>query len=76
VWIQSKNSCHQENREEKNMTNNTNSKNFLQIITSAPQKVMNFLSGAVAKVFSPSEDNYPETGTQPFEGEPADKKHY
>ncbi len=29
---------------------------------------------AVVRIFQPSEDDYPETGVQPFEGEPYDEK--
>jgi hypothetical protein len=58
------------------MTDKTNTTTFLQSIKEAPQKIINFIAGAIARIFSPRDDNYPETGTQPFEGEPADKKHY
>jgi hypothetical protein len=54
----------------------TNTKNFFQSLKQAPEKIINFISGAVARIFAPRDDNYPETGTQPFEGEPPDKKHY
>lgn len=29
-----------------------------------------YLTEGVARIFSPSTDEYPETGVQPFEGEP------
>lgn len=32
-----------------------------------------YLFTGVAKIFQPSDDNYPETGVQPFEGEPYDE---
>ncbi|NJL42199.1 MAG: isochorismate synthase [Leptolyngbyaceae cyanobacterium SM1_4_3] len=28
----------------------------------------------ITRIFSPTDDNYPSTGVQPFEGDPADKK--
>lgn len=31
--------------------------------------VLQFFSGAVARIFAPSDDQYPNTGVQPFEGE-------
>jgi hypothetical protein len=30
--------------------------------------VMRFVSEAVIRLFSPTDDNYPNTGVQPFEG--------
>jgi hypothetical protein len=35
-----------------------------------PQKVFRYIISAVARIFSPNDDNYPATGVQPFEGEP------
>jgi hypothetical protein len=32
--------------------------------------IMQYLLGAVARVFSPDEHDYPSVGVQPFEGEP------
>ena len=32
-----------------------------------------YLRDGVARLFQPSEDNYPKTGVQPFEGEPYDE---
>jgi hypothetical protein len=58
------------------MTDKKSNRTFFQSIQEAPQKVINFISGAVARIFAPRDDNYPETGTQPFEGDAADKKHY
>jgi hypothetical protein len=34
--------------------------------------MMQYLLGAVARVFSPDEHDYPAVGIQPFEGEPYD----
>lgn len=35
--------------------------------------VIQFVSGAVSRIFAPSDDQYPPTGVQPFEGEPNKK---
>ena len=40
------------------------------------QEVINFLLGGFQKIFSPSEDDYPAVGLQPFEGKTAEKKHF
>jgi hypothetical protein len=36
--------------------------------------VIQYFSGALSRIFGPSDDAYPNTGVQPFEGEP-NKKH-
>jgi hypothetical protein len=36
--------------------------------------VIQFVSGAMSRIFGPTDDAYPNTGVQPFEGEPFDKK--
>ncbi len=34
------------------------------------QEALESFSRAVVRIFSPSDDQYPATGTQPYEGEP------
>lgn len=36
------------------------------------QSVITYISSAAARIFSPRDDDYPATGIQPFEGDPAD----
>jgi hypothetical protein len=50
--------------------------NVIYTVTNLPQQVIHYISGAVTRIFSPTDDNYPETGLQPFEGDPADKKSF
>ena len=38
-------------------------------------ELMDYFSGAVSRVFSLSDDAYPNTGIQPFSGRVYDKKH-
>ena len=38
-------------------------------------KASRYVWGGVARIFGPSDDNYPETGAQPFEGKLPAKKH-
>ena len=47
---------------------------IIHAIVTLPQRVIRYISSAVIRIFSPSDDNYPATGVQPFEGDPADKK--
>ena len=59
------------------MTNNSTDKTTWQVIKEVPQQIVTFISEGVKRIFGPRDDNYPEVGTQPFDGEPADqKKHY
>lgn len=37
------------------------------------QNMVQYLAEGVSKLFQPSEDDYPEIGVQPFEGEPYDE---
>lgn len=55
------------------MSTNTNNKTFVETLKQVPQKIVSYISGAVARIFSPRDDNYPNTGVQPFEGEPSKK---
>ncbi len=38
------------------------------------QNIFQYLADGVAKLFQPTNDDYPEIGVQPFEGEPYDEK--
>lgn len=35
--------------------------------------LVQYFSGAMSRIFGPSDDEYPNTGVQPFEGEPFKK---
>ncbi|WP_414544311.1 hypothetical protein [Nostoc sp. CCY0012] len=48
----------------------------MQSIINIFQQLITYISEAVNKIFSPRDDDYPETGVQPFEGDPSDKKHH
>jgi hypothetical protein len=37
--------------------------------------VIQYISGAVSRIFAPSDDAYPNTGVQPFDGEPNRRPH-
>ena len=56
------------------MATNTKLQNTIRTIKNIPQQVFRFVSSAAIRIFSPSDDNYPKTGVQPFEGEPSDEK--
>ncbi len=46
----------------------------IQYIFSVPQQVIRYILGAASRIFSPTDDQYPATGVQPFEGEIPDHR--
>ncbi|NJR56253.1 MAG: hypothetical protein HC768_17845 [Acaryochloris sp. CRU_2_0] len=38
------------------------------------QRGIQWISRAIFRIFSPTDDHYPATGIQPFEGDPSDGK--
>ncbi len=37
--------------------------------------VIQFFSGAISRIFAPSDNEYPNTGVQPYDGETAKSPH-
>lgn len=59
------------------MSTTTKIGRVLQSVIELPQRVINFVYSAATRTFSPNDDDYPETGVQPYEGDPPAKdKHY
>lgn len=58
------------------MSTTTRSKSLWQTVKEVPQNVRQFMSSAMARLFGVNDDDYPATGVQPFEGEPAQDKHF
>lgn len=56
------------------MSTNKEHTTVFDTIKQVPQKVVSYISGAVVRIFGPRDDNYPQTGVQPFEGEPNHEK--
>jgi hypothetical protein len=48
--------------------------NLIGTMSRLPQRLISYLTAPMARIFAPSDDNYPEVGVQPFTGDPADKK--
>ncbi|MDH6061983.1 hypothetical protein NWP17_16340 [Chrysosporum bergii ANA360D] len=48
---------------------------ILQSMKNILQQVINYILGAFTRIFSPRDDDYPATGVQPFEGDPADRRN-
>lgn len=44
------------------------------ILFRVTKDVIGYFSGAIARIFGLNDDAYPETGVQPYEGEPSHEK--
>lgn len=47
---------------------------FGQYVSKMTRQMVRYIGEAALRIFGPDKDEYPPTGVQPFEGEPADKK--
>lgn len=54
----------------------TRTRSTWQTIKAIPNNVRKFMYDAVVRIFGVSDNDYPATGVQPFEGEPARDKHF
>lgn len=43
-------------------------------ITDNMQRLFQYIWDGVSRIFTPSDDEYPDSGVQPFEGDPFDEK--
>ncbi|WP_166482416.1 hypothetical protein [Scytonema sp. UIC 10036] len=51
------------------MTTDNKFRTIVQAIADGIQQVTRYIVGAAVRVFGPRDDNYPEIGVHPFEGE-------
>ena len=49
-------------------------KAILKAVQEVTQQVISYILGAVTRIFGPSDDDYPKTGVQPFEGDSDNNK--
>jgi hypothetical protein len=56
------------------MSINKTIQNIIHTIGTTIQQVVQYVFSAAIRIFSPSDDDYPASGVQPFDGDPADKK--
>ena len=54
------------------MSKDKSSQTMIQAIATLPKRIIRYISGAVVRIFGPTDDEYPKTGVQPFEGEISD----
>jgi len=58
------------------MSTASKARRMIKSVVEIPQKLITATTNGVSRIFSPSNDDYPKSGVQPYEGEPADNKHY
>jgi hypothetical protein len=58
------------------MSTKITSREVIRSIIEAPQRLVRYILASASRTFTPTDDNYPTTGVQPYEGESAEKKHY
>lgn len=58
------------------MSTASKARKMIKSVVEIPQQLIKFTTNGVSRIFSPSNDDYPKSGVQPYEGEPADNKHY
>ena len=58
------------------MPNTSKIQQIIKSIGDFTQKLINFTTNGVNRIFSPSNDDYPKSGVQPYEGDYSRKKHY
>lgn len=56
------------------MSTTSKARQMIKSIVEIPQKLFNFTTNGVARIFSPSDDDYPKSGVQPYEGDSANNK--
>ena len=57
------------------MPNTSKIQQIIKSIGDFTQKLINFTTNGVNRIFSPSNDDYPKSGVQPYEGDYSRKKH-
>ncbi|WP_414620459.1 hypothetical protein [Calothrix sp. CCY 0018] len=58
------------------MSTASQAKQMIKSIVEIPQKLINFATNGITRIFSPSDDDYPKSGVQPYEGDTAENRHY
>ncbi|NJM23161.1 MAG: hypothetical protein HC836_40510 [Richelia sp. RM2_1_2] len=58
------------------MSTASKAKQMIKSFVEIPQKLIKFTTNGVTRIFSPSDDDYPKSGVQPYEGDSAENRHY
>jgi len=58
------------------MSTTSKTRQIIQSIIEIPQKLINLTTNGVTRIFAPSDDDYPKSGVQPYEGDTPKSKDY
>lgn len=58
------------------MSTASKARQMIKSVVEIPQKFIDFTTNGITRIFRPSDDDYPKSGVQPYEGDPADSKEY
>ncbi|MEA5594057.1 hypothetical protein [Rivularia sp. UHCC 0363] len=58
------------------MSTASRAKQIIKSIVEIPQRLINFTTNGVTRIFSPSDDDYPKSGVQPYEGDPSENRDH
>ncbi|MGB6300217.1 MAG: hypothetical protein WBF90_29170 [Rivularia sp. (in: cyanobacteria)] len=58
------------------MSTASKAKRMIKSVVEIPQKLIKFATNGISRIFSPSDDDYPKSGVQPYDGDSADNRHY
>ena len=58
------------------MSTASKARRMIKSVVEIPQKLITATTNGVSRIFSPSNDDYPKSGVQPYDGDSAENKHY
>ncbi|MBV6626917.1 MAG: hypothetical protein KI793_28925 [Rivularia sp. (in: Bacteria)] len=58
------------------MSTTSKAKQMIKSVVEIPQKLIDFTTNGISRIFSPSDDDYPKSGVQPYEGDTARHKEH
>ena len=56
------------------MSTTSRTKQIIKSVVEIPQKLINFTTNGISRIFSPSDNDYPKSGVQPYEGDTVNKR--
>ena len=56
------------------MSTTSKAKQMIKSVVEIQQKLINFTTNGISRIFSPSDDDYPKSGVQPYEGDSANNR--
>jgi len=56
------------------MSTASKARRMIKSVVEIPQKLITATTNGVSRIFSPSDDDYPKSGVQPYEGDSANNR--